>query len=85
MEWERIKKYDYIVVSVSSEYAKRFDMCDLDDDSHTTACGQRIYPIRAADPVPIYLAIPGLLCVSALLLYYAARKIRPIEISYGTD
>jgi hypothetical protein len=38
-----------------------------------------------ADPVPIYLAIPGLLCVSMLSLYYAARKIRSMEISYGTD
>ena len=38
-----------------------------------------------ADPVPAYVAIPGLLCVSALLLYYAARKIRSMEISYGTD
>lgn len=39
---------------------------------------------EVADPVPIYLAIPGLLCVSALFLYYAARKIRSMEISYGT-
>ena len=38
-----------------------------------------------ADPVPTYLAIPGLLCLSGLCLYYAARKIRKLEISYGTD
>jgi len=38
-----------------------------------------------ADPVPIYLALPGLLCVSGLSLYYAARKIRSMEINYGTD
>jgi hypothetical protein len=38
-----------------------------------------------AEPVPIYVAIPGLLIVSALLLCYAARKIRSVEISYGTD
>lgn len=38
-----------------------------------------------ADPVPVYIAIPGLLCISGLLLYYAARKIRSMEISYGTD
>jgi ABC-type transport system involved in multi-copper enzyme maturation permease subunit len=38
-----------------------------------------------ADPVPIYLAIPGLICVSGLSLYYAARKIRSMEISYGSD
>jgi ABC-type transport system involved in multi-copper enzyme maturation permease subunit len=38
-----------------------------------------------AEPVPIYVAIPGLLIVSALLLCYAARRIRSVEISYGTD
>jgi hypothetical protein len=38
-----------------------------------------------AEPVPIYVAIPGLLIVSALLLWYAARRIRSVEISYGTD
>ncbi len=38
-----------------------------------------------ADPVPIYIAIPGLLCVAGLSLYYAARKIRSMEISYGSD
>ena len=31
MEWERIKKYDHIVVSVASEYRKRFEMCELND------------------------------------------------------
>lgn len=31
MNWERIKLYDYIVVSVASEYAKRYEMCELDD------------------------------------------------------
>jgi hypothetical protein len=38
-----------------------------------------------AEAVPIYVAIPGLLIVSALLLWYAARRIRSVEISYGTD
>lgn len=31
MEWEQIKPYDYIVVSVSAEYARRFEMCELND------------------------------------------------------
>ena len=31
MDWERIKPYDYIVVSVSAEYARRFEMCELGD------------------------------------------------------
>ena len=38
-----------------------------------------------ADPVPLYIAIPGLLVVSALLLTYAARRIRSVEINYTTD
>lgn len=31
MKWERIKPYDYIVTSVSSEYSRRYDMCELND------------------------------------------------------
>lgn len=31
MQWERIKPYDYIVTSVSSEYAKKFEMVELND------------------------------------------------------
>lgn len=31
MEYERIKPWEYIVVSVASDFHKRFDMCDLDD------------------------------------------------------
>lgn len=31
MQWERIKPYDYIVTNVSSEYSRRFDMCELND------------------------------------------------------
>jgi ABC-type transport system involved in multi-copper enzyme maturation permease subunit len=38
-----------------------------------------------AEPLPSYLSIPGLLCVSVLLLVWASRKIRVLEINYGTD
>lgn len=31
MQWERIKPYDHIVVSVAAEYAKKFEMCELED------------------------------------------------------
>ena len=31
MNWEEIKKWDYIVVAVSSEYHKKYDMVELDD------------------------------------------------------
>lgn len=36
-----------------------------------------------ADPVPAWLAIPGLLVVSLLVLIYAASKARELEVSYG--
>lgn len=31
MDWERIDKWNYIVVAVSSEYHRKFDMVELDD------------------------------------------------------
>lgn len=31
MEWQHIKKWDYIVVAVSSEYHKKYNMIELDD------------------------------------------------------
>jgi ABC-type transport system involved in multi-copper enzyme maturation permease subunit len=36
-----------------------------------------------ADPVPAWLAIPGLLAVSALVLFYAGVRARKMEISYN--
>ena len=35
------------------------------------------------DPTPVWLAIPGLLAVSLLLLLYTAYSARQGEISYG--
>lgn len=35
------------------------------------------------EPVPAWLAIPGLLAVSLLVLIYAASKVRKIEVSYS--
>jgi hypothetical protein len=35
------------------------------------------------DPTPVWLAIPGLLAVSLLLLIYTAYSARQGEISYG--
>jgi ABC-type transport system involved in multi-copper enzyme maturation permease subunit len=36
-----------------------------------------------ADPVPAWLAIPGLVVVSALVLYLAGRRARKFQISYS--
>jgi hypothetical protein len=35
------------------------------------------------EPTPAWLAIPGLLLVSALLLIYAAARTRKLEVSYS--
>jgi hypothetical protein len=35
------------------------------------------------EPTPAWLAIPGLLVVSALVLAYAAAKSRKLEVSYS--
>ena len=35
------------------------------------------------EPTPAWLAIPGLLVVSALVLAYAATKARKLEVSYS--
>jgi ABC-type transport system involved in multi-copper enzyme maturation permease subunit len=37
------------------------------------------------DPTPAWIAIPGLLLVTALVLIVASRKIRHLEISYGGE
>ena len=36
-----------------------------------------------AEPAPVWLAIPGLLVVSLLVLLYAAAKVRRIEVNYS--
>jgi hypothetical protein len=37
----------------------------------------------AADPIPAYLAVPGLVLLSALLVAIAARRARKLEVSYA--
>jgi ABC-type transport system involved in multi-copper enzyme maturation permease subunit len=38
-----------------------------------------------AEPISAFIAIPGLLVVSAIVLLFASRKVRRMEINYGTD
>jgi ABC-type transport system involved in multi-copper enzyme maturation permease subunit len=38
-----------------------------------------------AEPMPAYIAIPGLLAVTAAMLFIAARAARRMEISYAAD
>jgi hypothetical protein len=37
------------------------------------------------EPTPAYLAVPGLLLVTMAGLLLAARKVRRLEINYGTE
>jgi len=41
--------------------------------------------ISSAEPTPAVLAVGGLLVVTALILFFGARKARTLEINYGTD
>lgn len=38
-----------------------------------------------AEPTPAWIAIPSLIVVTALVLLLAGRRIRRMEISYGSD
>jgi hypothetical protein len=38
-----------------------------------------------ADPVPVWLAVPGFFIFTAATLVVAAMKIRSMEISYASD
>lgn len=39
----------------------------------------------AVEPTPAWISVPGLLIVTALVLFAASRRIRRMEISYGSD
>ena len=39
----------------------------------------------SADPIPAYLAVPGLIIVSSAILAYACVKIRTVEINYSSE
>ena len=41
--------------------------------------------ISSAEPTPAALAITGLFVVTGIVLFFAARKARTLEINYGTD
>jgi hypothetical protein len=38
-----------------------------------------------SEPTPAWIAIPGLLIVTVLVLFVASRRIRRMEIRYGSD
>jgi hypothetical protein len=38
-----------------------------------------------AEPTPAWIAIPSLIVVTAIVLFVAGRRIRRLEINYGSD
>jgi uncharacterized membrane protein len=38
-----------------------------------------------AEPTPAWIAVPNLIVVTALVLILASRRIRRMEVRYGTD
>jgi hypothetical protein len=38
-----------------------------------------------AEPTPAWISVPGLLIVTVLVLFAASRRIRRMEIRYGSD
>jgi len=38
-----------------------------------------------AEPTPAWISVPGLLIVTLLVLFVAGRRIRRMEIRYGSD
>ena len=41
--------------------------------------------LSPAEPPPVFLAVVGLLLVTALVLWSASRAVRRLEINYGTE
>ena len=39
----------------------------------------------SADPAPVWLALPGLLVLTAIVIWAAAARIRRMEIRYGAE
>ncbi len=47
------------------------------------ARGPISFLVQSADPAPVWLAVPGLLLVSALAMIYAGLRTRKFEVSYA--
>ena len=79
MAWETINGYLPEMVQKFSVIFYLKSLCPVQVPLH----GPLALIAVIAEPVPAWLAIPGLLVVSLLVLIYAASKVRKIEISYS--
>lgn len=80
MVWENLNPF---LPSLLKKFSVIFYLKSLCPAGEIPADGPLAFLATLTDPTPAWLAIPGLLVVSALLLGYAATKARGLEVSYS--
>ncbi len=78
--WESLNPF---LPSLLKKFSVIFYLRSLCPIGDAPADGPLAFLASLAEPTPAWLAIPGLLIVSALVLAYAAAKARKLEISYA--
>jgi ABC-type transport system involved in multi-copper enzyme maturation permease subunit len=80
MIWENLNPF---LPSLLKKFSIIFYLKSLCPTSDIPVDGPLAILATMTEPTPAWLAIPGLLIVSALLLAYAATKARTLEVSYS--
>jgi hypothetical protein len=78
--WENLNPF---LPSLLKEFSVIFYLKSLCPVGDIPADGPLAFLATMTEPTPAWLAIPGLLIVSALVLAYAAAKSRKLEVSYS--
>jgi hypothetical protein len=80
MIWENLNPF---LPSLLKKFSIIFYLKSLCPVGEIPADGPLAILATMTEPTPAWLAIPGLLVVSALVLAYAAAKSRKLEVSYS--
>jgi len=80
MVWENLNPF---LPSLLKKFSIIFYLKSLSPIGELPTDGPLAILATLTDPTPAWLAIPGLLIVSALVLAYAATKSRALEVSYS--
>ena len=78
--WENLNPF---LPSLLKKFSVIFYLKSLCPTGELPTDGALAFLATSANPTPAWLAIPGLLIVSALLLAYAAAQARRLEVSYS--
>jgi ABC-type transport system involved in multi-copper enzyme maturation permease subunit len=78
--WENLNPF---LPSVLKKFSVIFYLKSLCPVGEIPTDGPLAFLATMTEPTPAWLAIPGLLIVSALVLAYAATKARKLEVSYS--